>query len=44
MVIILTGVFVLIYSLLGGITAVLWTDAIQGIILILGAIICLILI
>ena len=44
MVIILTGVFVLIYSLLGGITAVLWTDAIQGIILIIGAIICLILI
>ena len=40
MVIILTGVFVLIYSLLGGITAVLWTDAIQGIILIIGAIIC----
>jgi SSS family solute:Na+ symporter len=44
MVIILTGVFVLIYSLLGGITAVLWTDAIQGIILIIGAIVCLILI
>jgi SSS family solute:Na+ symporter len=44
MVIILTGVFVLIYSLLGGITAVLWTDAIQGIILIFGAIVCLILI
>jgi len=44
LVIVLTGFFVLLYSLLGGITAVLWTDAIQGIILIVGAIICLILI
>ena len=44
LVIVLTGFFVLLYSLLGGITAVLWTDAIQGIILIIGAIICLILI
>jgi len=30
----------MIYSLLGGIQAVVWTDAIQGIILIIGALIC----
>lgn len=35
-----TGISVLIYTLLGGIQAVIWTDAIQGIILILGAIAC----
>ncbi|APQ18778.1 sodium:solute symporter [Maribacter hydrothermalis] len=39
-IIIITGVVVAIYSMLGGITAVLWTDAIQGIILIVGAIAC----
>ena len=39
-VIIATGAITLIYSLLGGIAAVMWTDAIQGIILIVGAIIC----
>jgi SSS family solute:Na+ symporter len=39
-VIIITGFSVMIYSLLGGIQAVVWTDAIQGIILILGAVIC----
>ena len=39
-IIIITGIAVLIYSLLGGIQAVLWTDAIQGIILIGGAFIC----
>jgi solute:Na+ symporter, SSS family len=36
-VIIITGVSVMIYSMLGGIQAVIWTDAIQGIILITGA-------
>ena len=41
MIIIFTGVLVMIYSALGGIEAVVWTDAIQGIILIFGAIICL---
>ncbi len=41
-VIIITGFSVLIYSLLGGIQAVVWTDAIQGIILITGALICVI--
>jgi SSS family solute:Na+ symporter len=30
----------MIYSLLGGIQAVVWTDAVQGIILIMGAVIC----
>jgi len=39
-VIILTGVMVMFYTMLGGIKAVIWTDAIQGIILITGAIVC----
>ena len=39
-IIIITGLSVMVYSLLGGIQAVLWTDAIQGIILITGAILC----
>jgi solute:Na+ symporter, SSS family len=39
-VIVITGFSVMIYSLLGGIQAVIWTDAIQGIILILGAVVC----
>jgi solute:Na+ symporter, SSS family len=39
-VIIVTGITVLLYSLLGGIQAVFWTDAIQGIILIGGAAAC----
>ncbi|MDR0712028.1 MAG: sodium/solute symporter [Prevotellaceae bacterium] len=34
------GVAVILYAMLGGITAVLWTDAIQGIILIAGALTC----
>ena len=38
-IIIITGVCVIIYSVLGGIKAVMWVDAIQGIILILGALI-----
>ena len=33
---ILTGIIVAIYSIFGGIQAVVWTDAIQGIVLILG--------
>lgn len=37
-IIIITGISVMIYSILGGIQAVIWTDAIQGIILIAGAI------
>jgi SSS family solute:Na+ symporter len=39
-IIIITGLSVMIYSLLGGIQAVVWTDAIQGIILIAGALLC----
>lgn len=42
LIIIFTGLTVVIYSMLGGITAVLWTDAIQGIILIVGAVVCVI--
>ncbi len=40
MVIVMTGMAVVLYSLLGGIQAVIWTDAIQGIILIGGALTC----
>lgn len=39
-IIIITGIAVTLYSMLGGIQAVIWTDAIQGIILITGAIVC----
>ncbi len=39
-IIIVTGVSVMAYSLLGGIQAVVWTDAIQGIILVVGAVVC----
>jgi SSS family solute:Na+ symporter len=39
-IIIITGFMVMLYSILGGITAVIWTDAIQGIILITGAVVC----
>lgn len=40
-IIIFTGLVVAVYSMLGGISAVLWTDAIQGIILIVGALVCI---
>ncbi len=39
-IIIVTGIAVTAYSMLGGIQAVVWTDAIQGIILVIGAIVC----
>jgi SSS family solute:Na+ symporter len=39
-VIILTGIMVMFYTMLGGIKAVIWTDAVQGIILITGAVVC----
>lgn len=39
-VILATGIITLVFSTLGGITAVMWTDAIQGVILIVGAVIC----
>ncbi len=38
-IIVITGISVMIYAVLGGIQAVVWTDAIQGIILILGAVV-----
>ncbi|MBN1415284.1 MAG: sodium:solute symporter [Bacteroidales bacterium] len=39
-VIVVTGLAVMIYSLLGGMQAVVWTDAIQSLILITGALVC----
>lgn len=42
-VIIFTSLAIIIYSMLGGIKAVIWTDAIQGFILIAGALVCLVL-
>ena len=41
-IIIITGTVVALYSMMGGILAVLWTDAIQGILLIAGAVICVV--
>jgi len=41
-IIVVTGLAVMLYSLLGGIQAVVWTDAIQGIIMISGAVLCVI--
>lgn len=43
MIIIITGFLVLIYASIGGIKAVVYTDAIQGFILISGALLCFIL-
>jgi SSS family solute:Na+ symporter len=40
LIILVTSLSVTVYSVLGGIKAVLWTDAIQGVILIVGAIVC----
>ncbi len=39
-IIVFTGLAVIIYSMLGGIQAVIWTDTIQGLILITGALVC----
>ena len=39
-IIVATGLLTLIYSLVGGIAAVMWTDAVQGIVLIAGAVAC----
>ena len=39
-IIIATGLITLIFSVLGGISAVVWTDAVQGIVLIIGALAC----
>lgn len=40
-IILVTGLTVMVYSMMGGIQAVVWTDAIQGLILISGAFVCL---
>ncbi len=40
MIIFLLGISVTVYTLMGGITAVIWTDAVQSLILIGGALIC----
>ncbi len=40
-VIILTSLAIIVYSMMGGLKAVIWADAIQGIILIGGAVLCL---
>jgi SSS family solute:Na+ symporter len=42
LVIILTSLAIIVYSMLGGLKAVIWADAVQGIILIGGAVICLV--
>jgi len=39
-IIIFTGLSVMVYALLGGIQAVVWTDAIQGVIMVAGALAC----
>ncbi len=39
--IILGGVFVAVYTIVGGIDAVIWTDVLQTIVLVLGGIVCL---
>ena len=40
-VIIITSIAIIVYSMLGGMKAVIWTEAIQGFILIGGALVCL---
>ena len=39
-IIVVTSVAIVLYSMLGGMKAVIWTEAIQGIILIGGALVC----
>ncbi len=41
-IIVITGLAVIVYSVMGGIKAVIWTDAVQGIILIVGALVSVI--
>lgn len=43
-VLLITGLCVTIYSLVGGLAAVIWTDAIQALVLMGGAVICLVII
>ena len=44
LIIVVTGASIIFYSMLGGIQAVIWTDAIQAIVLIVGAIVCIVII
>lgn len=44
LIILFTGLGVVVYATLGGISAVVWTDAVQGIVLIAGAVVCFVLI
>ena len=39
-IILMTGLSVILYTVLGGIEAVIWTDTIQGFVLIMGAVLC----
>lgn len=41
LVIVLTSIAIILYSMMGGIRAVIWTEAVQGFILIGGALVCL---
>ena len=41
-ILIVTGICVTVYSFIGGILAVIWTDAIQAIVLMTGAVVCLV--
>ena len=41
LIILITGVGVMLYAMMGGIQAVVWTDAVQGLILIAGTLMCL---
>ena len=43
-IIVITGISVTVYSFVGGIVAVIWTDALQAIILMIGAAVCALLI
>jgi SSS family solute:Na+ symporter len=42
-IILLTGASVIIYTMLGGIVAVMWSDAVQAVVLMAGALLCLVL-
>lgn len=43
LIVIVTGITVIVYSLFGGIIAVIWADAIQSVVLMGGAVLCLVL-
>ena len=43
-IILVTGLLVTVYTLLGGIEAVIWTDVVQSLVLIAGAVLCVVLI